>query len=145
MRKKRTAKVAPDLLKSPEEIIGYLTPIIKAGDTREFETASAVALQALKLISEYRQLEKAPDWFLKEWMELRGISQVRIRQLTGWSVGKVNEVYHGQSQYRRSTVNTLASILDIEPYELLMHPAQSRWMRQLIDAARSLPERFEAQ
>jgi transcriptional regulator with XRE-family HTH domain len=71
------------------------------------------------------------DWYLREWMELRELSQQRIHQLTGWSVGKVNEVFHSQTPYRRDSLNVLAEILEIEPYELLMPPARAEWYRRI--------------
>ncbi|MDE2439449.1 MAG: hypothetical protein KGP14_00385 [Betaproteobacteria bacterium] len=92
------------------------------------------------LLVEDMKNEGKKDWYLREWMELRELSQQRIHQLSGWSVGKVNEIFHSQTPYRRESVNILSEILEIEPYELLMPPAMAEWYRRIDALALSHPE-----
>ena len=80
------------------------------------------------------------DWYLREWLELKNMSQQRIHQLTGCSVGKVNEIYHSQTPFRRESLNTLAEVLGVEPYELLMPPERAMWWRRIEQLIRERPE-----
>mgnify|MGYP003763077241 CR=1 FL=1 len=73
----------------------------------------------------------ASDWFFKDWLSATGIIQARIVDETGWPKGKVSKLVNGKVPYNRTIVNTLCDILNIEPYELLMHPRDAMAMRQI--------------
>lgn len=76
-----------------------------------------------------------PDWHLKEWMKLRGKRQTDLVRELGWVKGRANKYFHGHHPYRREIVNELSNWLEIEPYELLMTPAEALRLRRLRDAA----------
>jgi hypothetical protein len=142
MTTKRSKDETVEFLQSPDDIIAHLTKAIATGNFAKFEAASASALVAFRTMTVWRPTTGDSDWYLKEWMAVKKLSQSRICQLSGWSAGKMHEIYHGSSQYRRETVNELADILDIEPFELLLHPTYCQWLRHLADVARTRPEGF---
>lgn len=71
------------------------------------------------------------DWFLREWMTQRPLKAARIGELLGWQKSKVSRLVNGKTPYDRDIVNALSKLLDIEPYELLMHPRDALAMRQI--------------
>lgn len=83
-----------------------------------------------------RSVEK--NWFLKEWLEHCGKRQASLVNELGWDKSRANFVYHGKQPYRRDLVNEISSWLGIEPFELLMPPAEALAIRQLRDAAKTI-------
>lgn len=71
------------------------------------------------------------DWFLKEWMAYLKIRQVDFVHKLDWSKGKANEIAHGKTKYNRELVNELANMMNLYPYELLMHPDDAMALRRL--------------
>lgn len=76
-----------------------------------------------------------PDWFLPEWMATLGLRQADIIKKTDWSRGTVSNIYNGKTDYYRAIVNDLARALNIEPYELLMHPDEAMAIRRMRQSA----------
>lgn len=72
-----------------------------------------------------------PDWFLPEWMGSLHVTQAQLARLCGWSRSRMNEIYHGETEYYRAIVNQIASALRIEPWELLMQPDLAMQIRRL--------------
>lgn len=56
----------------------------------------------------------------------------------GWTKGRANYVWHGESPYRRDVVNEIAAWLGIQPFELLMRPQDALSLRRLRDTARAI-------
>lgn len=83
----------------------------------------------------------SPDWFLQDWMSHLDKIQASLTKELGWNKSKANLVYNGKQKYNRDTVNELASWLGIEPFELLMRPADALEMRQLREAAVAIAAR----
>lgn len=79
-----------------------------------------------------------PDWFLREWLQDRGLRQADVVRALGFDKPRVSKLVHKRVPYRRDLVNAFARWLEIEPYELLMHPAEAKRLRQLAEAARML-------
>lgn len=79
-----------------------------------------------------------PDWYLPEWMDSLGVKQSKLSSLTDWSPSTVNDIYHGRTEYYREIVNLLAAALNIEPFELLMHPEDAMALRRLRETALSI-------
>jgi hypothetical protein len=77
----------------------------------------------------------AKDWFLKEWMAFKKRRQAQIIRDIGWERGRVSKVVNSRQAYARDDVNTLAAWLEIEPFELLMPPAEALALRRLREAA----------
>ena len=72
-----------------------------------------------------------PDWFLQEWMAALRKSQADLARECDWARGTMHGIYHGRTEYYRELVNLIASKLNIQPYELLMHPDDAMAIRQL--------------
>lgn len=71
------------------------------------------------------------DWFLQEWMAALRKSQADLARECDWTRGTMHGIYHGRTDYYRELVNLIASKLNIQPYELLMHPDDAMAIRQL--------------
>jgi transcriptional regulator with XRE-family HTH domain len=67
-----------------------------------------------------------PDWYLTEWMDSLHMTQAELGRRTGWGKARCNEIYHGVTGYYRQILNEAAAALNIEPWELLMSPAEAR-------------------
>ena len=58
-------------------------------------------------------------------------SQADLARDCDWTRGTMHGIYHGRTDYYRELVNLIASKLNIQPYELLMHPDDAMAIRQL--------------
>lgn len=75
------------------------------------------------------------DWYLLEWMDHFEKRQADLVKDRGWLKGRVSKFLNGEHQYRRDILNELADWLGIEPFELLMRPAEAVALRQLRETA----------
>lgn len=82
--------------------------------------------------------EREPDWYLQEWLAHLGKRQASLVNELGWVKGRANKVYHGAQPYRREVVNEIAGWLGIQPYELLMPPAEALAIRGLRETAQAI-------
>lgn len=77
------------------------------------------------------------DWFLKEWLRYYGKKQADMVRDLDWNKAKVSLTASGKQPYDRDHVNEASAYLNIQPYELLMHPDDAMALRRLKrDAAR---------
>ena len=89
--------------------------------------------------SAYNAAMAAPhhDWFLKEWLRYYGKKQADMVRELDWNKAKVSLTASGKQAYDREAVNEASAYLNIQPYELLMHPDDAMALRRLKrDAAR---------
>ena len=75
------------------------------------------------------------DWYLKEWMSALDKRQADIVADLDWNPARISLMLRGKQQYTRDALNDLAAYLQIQPYELLMHPSDAMAIRRLRDAA----------
>lgn len=81
--------------------------------------------------------DDGPDWYLAEWLGSLGVTQTELSDATGFGKSKVSELVNGKWHYRRAIVNAVAAALNVEPFELLMHPDRAMsYRRQREDAVR---------
>lgn len=73
----------------------------------------------------------AGDWYLKEWIEVRGLKQADLCRITGIDKASMSLWVNSVYRYNRDAVNVLADALGIKPYELLMPPALALAYREL--------------
>jgi transcriptional regulator with XRE-family HTH domain len=86
-----------------------------------------------------------PDWFLVEWMQSKRMTQAELARRTGWSKATANDIYHGVTSYYRQILNEAAAALNIQPWELLMSPADANALRAMReDAIRLAAEKVTA-
>jgi hypothetical protein len=79
----------------------------------------------------------AHDWYLPEWMEQYAKIQADLEQDLDWNKSKASLMMRRKQRYHRDDVNQVAAYLNLQPYELLMHPQDAMAIRQLrIDARR---------
>jgi len=84
----------------------------------------------------------AHDWYLSRWLDATGLKQAGLERLTGWDKRKASFLVNGRQPYRRQEVNEAAAALNIEPFELLMHPEDAFALRRLrTDAIRIAAEK----
>lgn len=75
------------------------------------------------------------DWYFKDWLKTLLMSQAKVVEETGWSKGKVSKLVNGVADYDRRSLNGAAKALNLQPYELLMHPQDAMRMRRLRETA----------
>ena len=75
------------------------------------------------------------DWHLADWLASKEMSQADLCRATGFPKAKVSELVNGKSRYNRDVVNTIATALNIYPFELLMHPEDANRIRRLRETA----------
>ena len=71
------------------------------------------------------------DWYLREWVAHTEKRQADLARGLGWHKNQAYRLWHGEQPYRRDEVNAVAGWLGIEPYELLMPPAEAMRLRRL--------------
>jgi transcriptional regulator with XRE-family HTH domain len=78
------------------------------------------------------------DWYLKDWLKSTGTSQAELGRRTDYPKAKVSDLVTGKQRYNRDILNDVARALNIEPYELLMHPADAMAQRRIRAAAKEI-------
>lgn len=78
------------------------------------------------------------DWYLKDWLKTLQVKQARLVELTDYPKAKVSDLVTGKQRYNRDILNDMAKALNIQPYELLMHPEDAMAQRRFRRAAREL-------
>lgn len=71
------------------------------------------------------------DWYLKEWLKTLRVSQAELGRKTDYPKAKVSDLVTGKQRYNRDILNDVASALNVEPFELLMHPEDAMGQRQM--------------
>ena len=77
-------------------------------------------------------------WFIKEWMLYYSIMQARMMEKTGWSKASMSQIYNGQQDFNPRIVKQAASALNLQNYELLMHPDKAMALRRLQASAEQI-------
>lgn len=74
-----------------------------------------------------RGIPKTPPlWYLREWMAAKGIKrQADMADRTGWSKATMSQLYNGKQDFSPKILREAAAALEIQPFELLMHPDQA--------------------
>lgn len=81
-----------------------------------------------------------PDWYLVEWLAYFKRNQTWLAKQMDVPTNTVHGIYHGRTSYYRDLLNQVASILHLEPYELLMPPEAAMALRRQRDAAFTIVE-----
>lgn len=77
------------------------------------------------------------DWYLREWLGALKMSQADLVRATGYTKAKVSELVTGHSRYNRDVIDVISKAINLQPYEMLMHPDEAMSLRQLkLDALR---------
>lgn len=85
--------------------------------------------------------DPSPDWFLAQWLSATRTTQAALGRRTGWDKRKTSFLVTGRQEYRRQEVNEAAAALNLEPWELLMHPADAMEVRQVRASIRLAADR----
>lgn len=78
------------------------------------------------------------DWFLVAWAKALGRKQADFVRDLGWNKSKASLVWRGEQPYTRDMVNEVAAYLNLQPYELLMHPADANAIKRFRDSAKTI-------
>ncbi len=81
------------------------------------------------------------DWHLKDWLKALAVKQSKLLELTDWDKRKTSELVNGKQRYNRDIINEAAWALNLQPYELLMHPADAMEIRNLRNSISLAAER----
>ena len=63
------------------------------------------------------------------------MTQAELARRTGWSPATASDVVHGRTNYYRQIVNEAAAALHVQPWELMMSPADANALRAVRDYA----------
>lgn len=80
------------------------------------------------------------DWYLPDWLKTLKVSQAELCRRTDYPKAKVSDLVTGKQRYNRDILNDVADALHVQPYELLMHPADAMAQRRFRRAAKELVE-----
>lgn len=78
------------------------------------------------------------DWYLKQWLASKRMSQADLVRETDYPKAKVSDLVKGKQRYNRDILNDIAKALHLQPFELLMHPADANAYKQLRVAAKEM-------
>lgn len=79
-----------------------------------------------------RGIPKEISWYLPEWMTTQGITkQTDMMERTGWSKATMSQLYNGKQDFSPKILAEAAKALNVERYELLMHPDLAMAYRRL--------------
>lgn len=82
--------------------------------------------------------KQGATWFIREWMDYYNIKQARMIELTGWSKASASQLYNGVQDYSPKLVREAAIALNLQDYELLMHPDKAMALRRLQASAETI-------
>src|SRR5581483_2652528 len=88
---------------------------LSGGEIRRFRQCRMAKKRARKT---YRRI------FLKQWREYRGLSQERLAERIGRSVGQISQLERGLIGYTQETLELLADALLCDPADLIMRNPQ---------------------
>lgn len=74
------------------------------------------------------------DWYLQEWFASLGMIQRDLVTKLDYPPATANALWHGVQRYRRDHIADVSALLNIEPWELLMHPDEAMALRRLRSA-----------
>jgi len=80
-----------------------------------------------------RKIKPIPrwDWYLRDWLGMYGKIQADLEKDLEWNKSKASLMFNGEQKYNRNDINQVAEWLQVEPYELLMHPSDAMHLRRL--------------
>lgn len=107
--------------------------------------ADAANVRAYKLRMARKGAEDWPegpysehDWYLREWIDHFGWSNVEFADKAGWAPSTVTDLTTGTTNYYRRRVIEAAQALGIAPFELMMKPEDAMALRKFRDAGSQL-------
>lgn len=86
-----------------------------------------------------KQRDFKHTWYLQEWMAQSDpvLIQADLIHKLGWSRAKASDVYNGQ-RYTQALIDDLSILLNIRPYELLLHPSEAAQIKRLTASLREI-------
>lgn len=107
-------------------------------------------LDTSKMSTQRRGIPKSgANWFIKEWMLALNVKQSAFVKAEIWSKASASQIYTGKQDFSPSVVLEAASFLQVEVYELFMHPDDAMAIRKLrslaLDVVQSAPPPKEDQ
>lgn len=88
-----------------------------------------------------RMAQPRHDWYLKEWLKTLGKTQEWVAAKLEVQKSKISRKASGKTPYTREDINALSALLNLQPYELLLHPEDAMEIRNLRKSLRLAAER----
>lgn len=63
-----------------------------------------------------------PGWFVREWLEFKGLRQKDLVSRTDWNKSQINEWVNGKQRWNRDVLHAFAHAIGVEPADLLKPP-----------------------
>jgi len=116
-------------------ISSHITNILASGKVRTCPADPASAYPYNANMSRRGIPTGHSPWYLVEWMAVKGMkgrgAQTKMMELTGWPKASMSQLYNGTQDYNPKLLAEASEALDIEPFELLMHPDRAEAFREL--------------
>ncbi len=100
----------------------------------------AAQRRAYKARMAHSRPKRYTNWFLRDWMAALNVTQAQLIEATGYSKTAVSLLCDDRQDYRPDIIRDFASALNIQNYELLMHPADAMALRRQRESALQLVE-----
>ena len=78
------------------------------------------------------------DWYIREWATTLGKRPVDFVRDLEWNKSRVSLLFSGKQPYSPSVLKDVAAYLNLQPFELLMHPDRAMAYRRMSGAAATL-------
>lgn len=78
---------------------------------------------------------RSHTWYLADWAAWRGKRQADALRELGWSRSSASDLWTGKQRYTQDHIDEAAKWLEIQPYELLLPPAEAMSLRKMREAA----------
>lgn len=82
--------------------------------------------------------KQGASWFIREWMDMLGVRQRDMVERCDWSKATASQIYNGTQDFSPKIVREAALALNVEPWELLMHPDKAMALRRLQASAQQI-------
>lgn len=83
------------------------------------------------MAGKHKKLEVVQVWYLQEWFAATGMVQYDLVTKLDYNNATAFKLWHGLQPARADHIRDISALLNIEPFELLMHPDEAMRMRRM--------------
>lgn len=82
------------------------------------------------------------NWFVREWIRERGHSIAWFEEKTGWTHRITSQRVNLKKRWDCDQLKLAAEVLEVEPYELLIHPSEAKEIQRMRESLRQAAARI---
>lgn len=114
----KTDPFEPELRNEHPNLSAFKRSVTKLGEDEKKLISNLVASMSPSVSAEARKRRDIPHYF-SEWRQYRGYTQTELGKKIGTSASNVHHIEIGKTAYTQWSLEKMASILGVEPYEIL--------------------------